>query len=58
MLDIWYVRNASFALDFKIVLRTLTIILFGDRINAEAVNQAQSDLGLRARLRTTMIPAE
>jgi hypothetical protein len=58
MLDVWYVKNASFALDLKIVLRTVTMILFGDRINAEAVNQAQSDLGLKARLRTTMVPAE
>ena len=58
MLDVWYVENASFALDFKIVLRTVAMILFGDRINAEAVNQAQGDLGLKARLRTTMIPAE
>jgi lipopolysaccharide/colanic/teichoic acid biosynthesis glycosyltransferase len=58
ILDIWYAQNASFVLDLKIVLRTLTLVLFGDRQNAEAVNQARGDLGLKPWLRTTMIPAE
>ena len=58
ILDIWYAQNASFVLDLKIVLRTITFILFGDRHNAEAVNRARIDLGLKAWLRTPMIPAE
>jgi lipopolysaccharide/colanic/teichoic acid biosynthesis glycosyltransferase len=57
-LDIWYAQNASFILDVKIVLSTVKMILFGDRINADAVNQARSELGLKALLRTTMVPAE
>jgi lipopolysaccharide/colanic/teichoic acid biosynthesis glycosyltransferase len=58
ILDVWYAQNASFVLDFKIILSTLKMVLFGDRINTEAVNQARSDLGLAVRLRTTMLAAE
>ena len=58
ILDIWYAQNASFVLDLKIVLSTVKMIFLGDRINTEAVNQARSDLGLKAPLRTTIVPAE
>jgi lipopolysaccharide/colanic/teichoic acid biosynthesis glycosyltransferase len=58
ILDIWYVQNASWVLDVAIVFHTVNIILFGDRINIEAVNEARRDLGLKASLRTTMVPAE
>jgi lipopolysaccharide/colanic/teichoic acid biosynthesis glycosyltransferase len=58
MLDIWYAQNASFVLDLKIVFSTVKMIFFGDRINAGAVNQARSDLGLKTRLRTAIVPAE
>ena len=58
ILDIWYVQNASLVLDLTIALRTVKMVLFGDRINAEAVNQARSNFGLRTLLRTKMIPAE
>lgn len=51
MLDIWYVNHASFSLDFKIILRTVSMVLFGDRINVEAVKQARSDLSV-------IVPAE
>jgi len=44
ILDIWYVNKASFVLDLKIVLRTMQMVLFGDRINTEAVYQARRDL--------------
>jgi lipopolysaccharide/colanic/teichoic acid biosynthesis glycosyltransferase len=44
ILDIWYVNKASLMLDLKIVLRTVQMILFGDRINAEAVSRARRDL--------------
>jgi lipopolysaccharide/colanic/teichoic acid biosynthesis glycosyltransferase len=57
ILDIWYARNASFVLDLKIVLRTIKMIFFGDRINTEAITQAQWDLGLKATFQT-MVPAE
>ncbi len=59
ILDIWYVRNASFALDLKIVLSTLKMILFGDRINTEAVYRARIELDptLKTLLRTELAPA-
>ena len=53
ILDIWYVQNASLLVDFKIILGTVKMVLFGDRINAEAIRQAKSDLGLK-----TLLPAE
>jgi lipopolysaccharide/colanic/teichoic acid biosynthesis glycosyltransferase len=46
ILDIWYAQNMSLVLDLKIVLRTANMVLFGDRINIEAVNQARRDLDL------------
>ena len=53
ILDIWYVQNASLLVDFKIILGTVKMVLFGDRINAEAIRQAKSDLGLK-----TLLPAD
>jgi lipopolysaccharide/colanic/teichoic acid biosynthesis glycosyltransferase len=44
VLDIWYLKNASFALDLEIVLRTVKMVLLGDRINTEAVHLARCDL--------------
>src|SRR6266496_1258736 len=44
MLDIWYVNKASFVLDLRIMRRTAQMVLFGDRINVEAVYQARRDL--------------
>jgi lipopolysaccharide/colanic/teichoic acid biosynthesis glycosyltransferase len=58
ILDIWYVQNASFVLDFAIVVRTMTMILFGDRINIDAIKQARNHLGSKTPFWTTMVPAE
>jgi lipopolysaccharide/colanic/teichoic acid biosynthesis glycosyltransferase len=57
-LDIWYVQNASLVLDLAIVLRTVKMILFGDQINVDAVNQARTHFGLNTPFRTTMVAAE
>jgi lipopolysaccharide/colanic/teichoic acid biosynthesis glycosyltransferase len=59
-LDVWYVQNASFMLDFKIVLRTMQMILFGDQINPKAIYHARSDLGptVQAPVLAEMTPAE
>lgn len=43
-LDIWYITNASLWLDITILLRTLAIVICGDRINASAVNAAHARL--------------
>jgi lipopolysaccharide/colanic/teichoic acid biosynthesis glycosyltransferase len=58
ILDIWYVQNVSFVLDLAIVVRTMKMILFGDRINTDAINQARNHLGSKTAFRTTMVPAE
>lgn len=39
-LDLWYVAHASFAIDLAILARTLKVILFGERINAQQVKEA------------------
>ncbi len=43
-LDVWYVRNASPALDLAILLRTLRMLIAGERISAAAIRQAWRDL--------------
>ncbi len=44
VLDVWYVRNASMALDLKVLLRTLPIVLFGERISRSLIDRAWTDL--------------
>jgi len=56
ILDVWYVENASWILDAAILFRTVRMVLFGDRINVGAVNQARNHLGLNVPL--MMTPAE
>jgi lipopolysaccharide/colanic/teichoic acid biosynthesis glycosyltransferase len=58
ILDMWYVQNMSFVLDLKILFGTVKMVIFGDRLNAEAVNQARSDLGLKTPLPTEIAAAE
>ncbi|SFV34569.1 sugar transferase [Hyphomicrobium facile] len=43
-LDLWYIRNASFALDMLILLNTARTILFGERVDHRAIAQAWRDL--------------
>ncbi|KWT72405.1 Undecaprenyl-phosphate galactosephosphotransferase [Hyphomicrobium sulfonivorans] len=43
-LDIWYVRNASLLTDVKIVLRTVPMILFGERADQRLIDAAWRDL--------------
>src|SRR6266516_3319186 len=54
ILDIWYVHRASFALDLKIMVRTLQMVLFGERINTEVVYQARRDLDQLPALKTLL----
>jgi lipopolysaccharide/colanic/teichoic acid biosynthesis glycosyltransferase len=58
ILDVWYVQNASLVLDLSIIFRTVKMVLFGDRINTDAVNEARNSFGLETLLRTTMVAAE
>jgi lipopolysaccharide/colanic/teichoic acid biosynthesis glycosyltransferase len=43
-LDEWYVRNMSFALDLEIILGTVPMLIFGERVTDSAVGQAWQDL--------------
>jgi lipopolysaccharide/colanic/teichoic acid biosynthesis glycosyltransferase len=43
-LDLWYIRNASFALDMLILLNTARTVLFGERVDHRAIAQAWHDL--------------
>jgi lipopolysaccharide/colanic/teichoic acid biosynthesis glycosyltransferase len=46
-LDVWYIRNASLALDLRIVGLTLVSLLRGDRRSETALAQAQAQTQLR-----------
>ena len=43
-LDVWYVANASLALDVLVVWRTIPMVLFGESANAVEVERAWRDL--------------
>ncbi|MER2606181.1 MAG: sugar transferase [Siculibacillus sp.] len=44
VLDEWYVRNASFRLDLEIVLRTIPMVLIGERYNTDEIARARDEL--------------
>jgi lipopolysaccharide/colanic/teichoic acid biosynthesis glycosyltransferase len=44
-LDVWYLRNASFWLDVTILLRTVVMVVTGERRNDGAIRRAFEDLG-------------
>jgi lipopolysaccharide/colanic/teichoic acid biosynthesis glycosyltransferase len=51
-LDIWYVHNASFKLDMRILALTVPMVLYGERIDHASIIQAQrelSELGFYSR---------
>ncbi len=39
-LDVWFIRNACFTLDARIVLSTLRLLIFGERVNQAAIDLA------------------
>ena len=39
-LDIWYIQNASLWLDIKVLWMTLRTVIFGERVNREAIDLA------------------
>jgi lipopolysaccharide/colanic/teichoic acid biosynthesis glycosyltransferase len=43
-LDIWYIKHASFRLDLVILLSTLRTIIFGERVDRDAIRQAWREL--------------
>jgi lipopolysaccharide/colanic/teichoic acid biosynthesis glycosyltransferase len=52
-LDLWYVRHASLRLDLRILVATVPMVLFGERVDRSAVRLAWRDLrtfGVRDRV--------
>jgi lipopolysaccharide/colanic/teichoic acid biosynthesis glycosyltransferase len=45
-LDIWYLRNASFWLDVRILLQTVILVATGERRNDGAIRLALDELGI------------
>jgi lipopolysaccharide/colanic/teichoic acid biosynthesis glycosyltransferase len=44
-LDVWYIRNASFRVDLAILVGTLRIVLFGERVaDGDAIREAWREL--------------
>jgi lipopolysaccharide/colanic/teichoic acid biosynthesis glycosyltransferase len=42
-LDVWYMQNMSFALDLRILLGTIPMVVFGEQVNQAAILQAWHD---------------
>lgn len=57
-LDVCYVRNASLALDFEIVLRTISIVIFGERVDTAAIRRAWRELQQAGIYRTGALTEE
>ncbi|MGH8323716.1 MAG: sugar transferase, partial [Steroidobacteraceae bacterium] len=43
-LDVWYVRNASLALDLKILAHTVAMVIFGEKVDTAAIQLAWQQL--------------
>lgn len=43
-LDVWYVKNASAWLDTKIILKTIPMVLFGERTSTDLIKRSWMDL--------------
>jgi lipopolysaccharide/colanic/teichoic acid biosynthesis glycosyltransferase len=43
-LDLWYLRNASLALDLEILARTVPMVLFGETVDTAAIQTAWREL--------------
>ena len=43
-LDVWYIQNATLSIDLKIFVKTALMILFGERVDREAIRTAWSEL--------------
>ena len=54
-LDMWYVRNMSLTLDLKIMLETVPMLIFGERVTETAIIHARRDMQPAARIPDDMI---
>ena len=56
-LDLWYVRNASFALDLKILMRTALNVTFRQEVDRKAILQAWRQLRESGLFEAAPLPA-
>lgn len=42
-LDLWYIRHASFALDLQILVRTIAMVLLGEKVNRRWMGRAYAN---------------
>ncbi len=57
-LDVWYVRNMSLTLDLTIMLKTVPVLISGERVTEMAIVDARRDMQPAARSRGGMIQQE
>ena len=57
-LDVWYVENMSLTLDLKIMLATVPMLIFGERVTETAIIHARRDMQPAARNPDGMIQQE
>jgi lipopolysaccharide/colanic/teichoic acid biosynthesis glycosyltransferase len=57
-LDVWYVRNASLALDLEIVMCTVAMAVFGEQVNNTAIRRAWYELRQAGVCTSTEVAAE
>ena len=53
VLDMWYVRNMSLTLDLKIMLKTVPVLIFGERVTEAAIVRARREMHWRLGSRAT-----
>ena len=54
-LDVWYVENMSLTLDLKIMLATVPMLIFGERVTETAIVHARRDMQPAAKIPSGMI---
>jgi lipopolysaccharide/colanic/teichoic acid biosynthesis glycosyltransferase len=54
-LDLWYIKNACFSLDVMILAHTVRMILFGERVDPNAIQQAWRTIRMEE---TAMLPVD
>ena len=55
-LDVWYVRNVSLALDLKILLGTVPMLIFGERVTETAIAHARREMKFADSVPGRMMP--
>jgi lipopolysaccharide/colanic/teichoic acid biosynthesis glycosyltransferase len=46
LLDMWYLENMSLVTDIRILLKTVTTVIFGEKLNTYAIRQSRRKFGM------------